>query len=67
MDGNNELSPAGRAIVFSGVVMGLIAGGTACFLLPVGIVPGVLLGMAGPVLGMAIARPIAKALARRKD
>lgn len=66
MDDTKDLSPAGQAIVFVGVVLGLIAGGAASFLLSVGIVPGILLGMAGPLLGMAIARPIAKAVTRRK-
>ena len=67
MDRNNELTPAGRVIVCLGAALGLLAGCAAIFLLPVsGLLPGILFGMGGPVLGIAIARPIAYALTRRK-
>jgi hypothetical protein len=67
MDGNNELTPAGRAIVGLGGALGLLAGCAAIFLLPVhGLIPGILLGMGGPVLGIAVARPIARAVTRRE-
>ena len=67
MADNKELSPAGQAIQFTGTVVGLAAGCAACFLLPVGIVPGILFGMGGPLLGLAVARPIALAVSRKKQ
>jgi hypothetical protein len=67
VDGNNELTPAGQVLVGVGGALGLLAGCAAIFLLPVhGIIPGALLGMGGPVLGIAVARPIARALTRKR-
>jgi hypothetical protein len=62
-----KLSPAGQAIVFAGALLGLVVACAVIFLVPVnGIIPGILLVMGGPALGIAIARPLALAITKRK-
>ena len=63
----DDLSPAGKAIVLTGALLGLCAGGAAIFYWSLGMIPSVFLGMGGPILGIGIARPIALALTKKKE
>jgi len=68
MENKDNLPPIGQAIVTGGALLGLVGACALIFLVPInGIIPGMLLGMGGPILGIAVARPIAVLLTRRKE
>jgi hypothetical protein len=67
MEKAKEASPGRGPFVVAGALLGLVVACAAIFLLPVnGILPGLLVGMGGPLLGVAVARAIGWAVTRRK-
>ncbi len=65
MENRKEPSPVERILVPIGAILGLAAACVAIFVVPItGILPGALVGMGGPVLGIAIARGIAALVTR---
>ena len=59
MTDSKELTGIDRVLVPVGAAVGLAGACAAIFLIPIsGIIPGALVGMCGPVLGIGIARGI---------